>query len=515
VTAVGTRLFVVLLPVLLFLSFSVSTMSASSTPVLKLSAVRADAGSMVNRGDVSIGEIGADGSANPGSTPPLLYHGGPIMGTTAAGTTIHPLYWAPAGYAYQSGFQSEMDTFIQDVAAGSGQNTNVYNVATQYYQDIGGVVSYFRYDITAGAESDDTDAYPSTGGCTPDSGLGFTACVTTAQIGSELVAYLTAQSLPAGLANQYTVLFPPNVETCFTDSNAAQGGTCSSGNALSGYCAYHTNTNDDGSSLVYSVMPYITYCGATVSTGQQAADTQVSVVSHEGIESITDPVPGTGWLDSSGNEAADMCDGQFTDQTFGTAQFEVQDIFSNADYATNSNSGGCVSTLGAPIPPPPTTTTTIISTTTTTAAVPSTTTSAPVTTTTLLPSITTTTSMSPTTSTTSPTTTTHPKGPVPYASDLSNALHVSGSSVPVRMYCSHAFCRGTLYVSEHPGTSKASVVLGSRAFALRVNHTGWFVVHLNGTGRRVFANVKRHNMMAILNVNTVGASEISYRLLVW
>lgn len=466
---------------------------------------------MVYRGDVSTGKIGADGSANPGSTPPLLYHGGPIMGTTAAGTTIHPLYWAPGGYAYQSGFQSEMDTFIQDVAAGSGQNTNVYNVATQYYQDIGGVVSYFHYHITAGAELDDTDAYPSTGGCTPDSGLGFTACVTTAQIGSELVAYVTAQSLPAGLANQYTVLFPPNVETCFTDSDAAQGGTCSSGNALSGYCGYHTDTNVDGSALVYSVMPYITYCGATVSTGQEAADLQVSVVSHEAIESMTDPVPDTGWLDSGGNEAADMCDGQFTDQTFGTAQFDVQDVFSNADYAANSNSGGCVSTLGASIPPPPTTTTT------TTTTISSTTTTSPVPTTTL-PTTTTTTSSAPTTSTTSPTTTTtttHQRVPIPYASDLSDALLVRGSSVPVQMYCSHAFCRGTLYLSEHPGTSKTSVVLGSRAFALRVNHTGWFVIHLNGTGRRVFANVKRHNRMAILNVNTVGASEFYYRLLVW
>jgi hypothetical protein len=485
------------------------TTSASSTPTARRGTVKADRGDLVFH-SANSPKLSSDGSPLAGTTPPLLYHGGPIMGTTMAGLTIHPLYWAPAGYAYQSGFQAEMDTFIQDVAASSGQNTNVYYVATQYYQDINGVVSYFRDAITAGSELDDTDAYPATGGCTPDPGLGFTACVTTDQIRSELATYLATQSLPSGYADQYTVLFPPNVETCFGVTNAAQGGTCSTGNAQSGYCAYHASTHAKGVDFIFSVMPYITYCGATVSSGQEAADEQVSVVSHEAIESITDPVPESGWADSSRNETADMCDGQFSEQTFGSAQFEVQSIFSNADYAANANSGGCVSALGAPVPPPPTTTTTVP---------PPTTTSSP-TTTTSSPPATTTTAPSGETTTTGPmgsptTTTTRPHGPVPYASDLSDSLHVNGSNVPVQMYCSHAFCRGTLYLSEHPGTAGSSAVLGSRVFALRVNQTGWFVIHLNGVGRRALANAKRHNVMVILNVNTVGAQDIYYRLLAW
>jgi hypothetical protein len=312
------------------------------------------------RGDSSgpvVANYSPETSADPGSTPPLLYNGGPIMGTTSAGTTIHPLYWAPAGYNFQSGFESEMDTFIQDVAAGSGTNTNVFSVATQYYQYTDSSFQYFRYAITAGNELDDTDSYPASGGCQADAGLGFTACVTTAQIAAELVSYATAESFPSGFANQYTILFPPNVETCYTSSNASQGGTCSSGNADSGYCAFHTVTGSGSTSLIFSVMPYVTYCGAQVSTGQIAAIEETSVVAHEAIESMTDPVPNSGWVDGSRNEAADMCVGDFVEQTFGSTQFDVQEVFSNADYAANSNSGGCVSSLGAAIPlpitPPP------------------------------------------------------------------------------------------------------------------------------------------------------------------
>src|SRR5262245_58475624 len=63
-----------------------------------------------------------------GFAPPVTYRGGQVMGSTAAGTTIHPIYWAPTGYGYQSGFTATMNNFIADVAAGSGSATNVFGV---------------------------------------------------------------------------------------------------------------------------------------------------------------------------------------------------------------------------------------------------------------------------------------------------------------------------------------------------------------------------------------------------
>ncbi len=72
----------------------------------------------------------------------------------------------------------------------------------------------------------------------------------------------------------------------------------------------------------------------------------ITIVSgHEMAETMTDPFPSTGWLDSSGAEIADKCawissgQGASATITLSTGKFAVQSLWSNA---FNSDSGGCV-----------------------------------------------------------------------------------------------------------------------------------------------------------------------------
>ena len=115
------------------------------------------------------------------------------------------------------------------------------------------------------------------------------------------------------------------------------------------YCAYHSSTSSSLGNVAYTNLPYITDAGASCGAnfnglGPYAGITIVS--GHEAAESITDPFPDTGWLDSSGSELADKC-AWITTGTAGAAQnvttstgtFAVQSLWSNA---ASSDKGGCV-----------------------------------------------------------------------------------------------------------------------------------------------------------------------------
>jgi serine protease len=67
---------------------------------------------------------------------------------------------------------------------------------------------------------------------------------------------------------------------------------------------------------------------------------------HEYAETITDPYPNSGWLDSRGSENGDKCawlsgavQGAAGNISLGGRNFAVQSLWSNA---FNGGSGGCV-----------------------------------------------------------------------------------------------------------------------------------------------------------------------------
>ena len=52
---------------------------------------------------------------------------------TPGHVTITPLYWDPAGYTYlTTTYRAIINGYLQNVAADSQRNTNVFYVATQY-----------------------------------------------------------------------------------------------------------------------------------------------------------------------------------------------------------------------------------------------------------------------------------------------------------------------------------------------------------------------------------------------
>jgi hypothetical protein len=160
------------------------------------------------------------------------------------------------------------------------------------------------------------------------------AVIADASVQAELVAQITANALPAPDANtSYAVFFPHGEQICM-------GGTCSG--VSGGFCAYHGTFVLNGVTATYQVMPDF-QPGSGLETGCGSApspvDNVTSVLSHELVETITDPNvgiatvigPPLGWYDNTNGEIGDICNAQ--QGTFnGTdaVAHAVQKQFSNA-----------------------------------------------------------------------------------------------------------------------------------------------------------------------------------------
>jgi hypothetical protein len=120
-----------------------------------------------------------------------------------------------------------------------------------------------------------------------------------------------------------------------------------------------------GHSTVYANMPFPIYkspiipytCGSEASlptnespNGNTDADVEISPLSHEISEAITDPDVNTGWYDSSGFENGDECAyeygatsgaaGALYNQTVNGHHYLTQEEFSNNNF--NQGKGGCL-----------------------------------------------------------------------------------------------------------------------------------------------------------------------------
>jgi hypothetical protein len=265
------------------------------------------------------------------------------------GLTVTPIYWEPSGgkYAFPAGYESIVNTFIANAAAASGSTSNSFSVSTEYYQDIGGTKTSVKYVIHAGTPIVDTDAFPANG-CTPASG--HTACITDAQLQAELKHVLSSRSLPTDVAHFYPVFFPPGVETSDGPKFTSVGA----------YCAYHSAFGSGANQTVYADQPDEASCETgQAPNGNAAADGQVSTLSHELNEAITDPEPShLAWNDKAGNEIGDMCAWTFgqplgsTDssnpgrteynQVINGGKYYLQQEFSNVAFAKFGVDHGCI-----------------------------------------------------------------------------------------------------------------------------------------------------------------------------
>jgi hypothetical protein len=294
-------------------------------------------------------------------TPPLIFHGGSVMGTLSTGpVVVTPIFWNPAGHPMTAAYKNILTTYIRDVAAASGQHSNVYSTLNEYFGANGAI----RYRIELGSPVNDLSPLPPDG-CKVNGhdtariyadNSGYNACLDDAQVTAEIDNIVTARGLPRDLAHIYVMFLPKHVESCFfAGSTTTASNFCTINYQPSAaYCAYHSQA---ASGSVYANMPFPIYsspvgftCGSDARfpaietpNGDPDADTEVSPTSHEVMEAITDPDTSTGWYDSSGYENGDECayvfgvtqgaSGQLYNQVIQRRHYLTQEEFSNLDFA--------------------------------------------------------------------------------------------------------------------------------------------------------------------------------------
>ena len=300
-------------------------------------------------GDTSNGGNAPEPQVCDGCVPPLVYTGGPVL-TGAGGLTVTPIFWEPSGgqYKFPAGYEDIINGYITNVASASGSSDNVYSVDTEYSQNLDGTKTAITYNIVAGTPIVDNDDLPSNG-CSVDSG--YTACITDAQLRTELTAVTSGQKLPTDLSHFYPVFLPPGVEAMDAD------GTTSA----SVFCGYHRAFGSGTNQTVYGDLPFPPSgdaCDAgQAPNGNLAADGMVSTLSHELNEAITDPLSQIAWNDSVGHEIGDMCAQTYgpplgsTDpanpgsseynQVINGGKYYTQTEFSNHAFAAYGIGKGC------------------------------------------------------------------------------------------------------------------------------------------------------------------------------
>ena len=346
-----------------------TTGSASTSTGLNACAAKANPGSGAGLGRIS-GIVHAQGIASicgahnesdaANGDPPLIWHGGPMMGTTSTGPlVITPIFWSPNGHNIPASYKNLIFRYLAGVAAASGSHTNVFSTLTEYSGSNGSI----NYNVQVPFAVHDTGSLPASG-CTvasnDTSGIyadnsGYNACLDDDQVIAETNRVVDAFGLPRDLSHQYVLFLPKHVETCFFP-----GSTLTSANACTinhqpsaAYCAYHSIASNG---MVYANLSYAIYASSTGFTcGSDArfpqvqspnrnldGDTEISPTSHEIMEATTDPDVATGWYDDFGFENGDECSyvygpvqghsGFFFNQVINGFKYMTQEEFSNNDF---------------------------------------------------------------------------------------------------------------------------------------------------------------------------------------
>ncbi|HET9342317.1 MAG TPA: hypothetical protein VFO25_05350 [Candidatus Eremiobacteraceae bacterium] len=237
----------------------------------------------------------------------LRYGGGSIQATPK----IFVVYWQFPRYGDPSGEQAQLHSFYSGIGGSSWLNTD-----TQYYGPVGTFISNPTGQL-AGEWVDTTHNIPRR--------------LTTSSIATEALNAVAHFGYNFNAA--YVVATPHGHNTSGFGSQ---------------FCAWHSAESSSSGEVAFTNMPYITDAGASCGAnfnglGPKAGITIVS--GHEEAETQTDPVPSSGWVDSSGAEIGDKCawisSGQGASQniTLSTGTFAVQSLWDNA---FSGGSGGCV-----------------------------------------------------------------------------------------------------------------------------------------------------------------------------
>ena len=249
------------------------------------------------------------GYAKPGGggAQNLSYHSG---GDVIRNAKVVMIFW---GSAFGSGSHA---TYAAELQAYRNQlgTTGEYNTITQYYGEdsVAGYGNIALSNLGGGTADWFDSSNPPTN-------------VTDADVQAEVLRYL--QSNTFNDSTIYEVFIP-------STSYSSDGSSTSCGGPNLAYCAYHGHFSNGGRDIKYSIEPYPSCSGCSVS-GWTAAQNQEHFVCHETREAVTD-ADLNAWFDRRGYEADDKCAWSPT-PFIGTGGYGYQYEWSNAD-------SGCVKT---------------------------------------------------------------------------------------------------------------------------------------------------------------------------
>ncbi len=238
----------------------------------------------------------------------LAYNGGPVQETPVS----YIIFWG-SSWLNGSGSLNTTGQVVENYLNDMG-GTSFENILTQYYDNNTNIAN----------SSSVNGVWVDTSTPASDSSCGGPT-IEDSSIQNEVNNAISANGWPADGANAIYFVYTPN-GYYINDGT----GACS----MQTYCAYH---NYSSSGLAYAAMPYpidLSACGVPSSpNGDQAGDSLASVTSHEQFEAITDPQPGSGWVDNAGYEIGDKCAWDFSaGYTYlnNGGVFEIQTEYSNA-----------------------------------------------------------------------------------------------------------------------------------------------------------------------------------------
>jgi ricin-type beta-trefoil lectin protein len=244
----------------------------------------------------------------------LVYNGGPVQHSPH----VYLLLWGP-NWSTDSG-QEASANYLNSFFTGLGvQPHDNWSTINSQYGDGSGFPT-FTGSVYKGAFQD-------TG--TPPSGT------TTSQFAAEADAFASSVGLTD--PNDAQIVIATQSGTC-PDGFYAPG--CAGGSGF--YCAYHDASNEPFTNLPYLVDSG-QGCGENFVNSNGLRDGFSIVGGHEYAESITDPLPNTGWWDPndnvSGGEIGDKCawkghawgdNDPAGNVTLSTGSFAMQSLWSNS-----------------------------------------------------------------------------------------------------------------------------------------------------------------------------------------
>ena len=153
------------------------------------------------------------------------------------------------------------------------------------------------------------------------------------------IVHQAALRFGGGYGNIYHVFLPQGVDTCMDGSTSCYS---PDNQAHFAFCAYHSSVDfsDAAKHVLFTVEPYqaVPGCGTTGGPNPLIVDSTDSTLTHEYVETITDPDPQDAWFNMNFNdEAADLCASYDDTDLIYSHKYEIQEIYSNKIHGCTNN----------------------------------------------------------------------------------------------------------------------------------------------------------------------------------